>query len=125
LAQELKDELGLYAVLIIEKRTGLPICNSKTLLDDSALVGSTNRVLITIEKVLPEFQLANYVQYYSRLPSASSSYFISIKNDLNCFLFGHISAFYVKFIFNLFTFPSFLYFKFLQFSSNHIVTCDG
>jgi Ras-related GTP-binding protein A/B len=59
LAQELKEDLGLYAVLIIEKRTGLPICNSKTLLDDSALVGSTNRVLITIEKVLPEFQLAN------------------------------------------------------------------
>ncbi len=58
LCTQLKEDLGLYATLVIEKRTGLPICASKTLLDDSALVGSTNRVLITIEKVLPEFQLA-------------------------------------------------------------------
>ncbi|WP_371802565.1 hypothetical protein [Candidatus Lokiarchaeum ossiferum] len=58
LSNQLKEALGLYATLIIEKRTGLPICASKTLLDDSVLVGSTNRVLIAIEKVLPEYELA-------------------------------------------------------------------
>ena len=58
LSNQLKEDLGLYATLIIEKRTGLPICASKTLLDDSALVGSTNRILLTIEKVLPEYELA-------------------------------------------------------------------
>ena len=59
LSNQLKEDLNLYACFIIEKRMGLPICASKTLLEDSALVGNTNRLLITMEKVLPEFQLAN------------------------------------------------------------------
>ncbi|MHA1719710.1 MAG: hypothetical protein ACTSWX_05550 [Promethearchaeota archaeon] len=59
LTNKLKDDLGLYAAMIIEKRTGLPICSSKTLLDDTALVGSTNRILLITEKVLPEYELAS------------------------------------------------------------------
>lgn len=59
-SNQLKNDLGLYAALIVERRTGLPICSSKTLLDDSALVGNTNRLLITVEKVLPEFELAKF-----------------------------------------------------------------
>ncbi len=57
MVQDLKNDLGLFAAFMIEKRTGLPLCSSKTLLDESALVGSTNRILISIERVLPEFQL--------------------------------------------------------------------
>ncbi len=59
LSNQLKEDLGLYTVLIIEKRTGLPICSSKTLLDDSSLIGTTNRIIITIEKVLPDYKLTN------------------------------------------------------------------
>jgi GTPase SAR1 family protein/predicted regulator of Ras-like GTPase activity (Roadblock/LC7/MglB family) len=57
MAQEFKEDLKAYAVLIIEKRTGLPISASRTLLDDSALIGSTSRIMIMLEKVLPEFEL--------------------------------------------------------------------
>ena len=59
LSNKLKDDLGLYATMIIEKRTGLPICSSKTLLDDTALVGSTNRILLITDKVLPEYELSS------------------------------------------------------------------
>lgn len=59
-SNQLKKDLGLYAALIVERRTGLPICSSKTLLDDSSIVGNTNRLLITVEKVLPEFSLAKF-----------------------------------------------------------------
>lgn len=59
ISNQLKEELGLYTVLIIEKRTGLPICASKTLLDDATLVGTTNRIIITIEKVLSDYKLTN------------------------------------------------------------------
>ncbi|MBA7573958.1 hypothetical protein ES708_15759 [subsurface metagenome] len=58
LSNRLKEDLGLYATMIIEKRTGLPIASSKTLLDDNALVGSTNRILLITEKVLPEYELS-------------------------------------------------------------------
>ncbi|MHA1520106.1 MAG: hypothetical protein ACTSRK_07975 [Promethearchaeota archaeon] len=57
LSNQLKDDLGLYTALIVEKRTGLPICSSKTLLDDATLVGTTNRILILIDKVLPDYTL--------------------------------------------------------------------
>jgi len=59
LSNKLKEDLGLYATMIIEKRTGLPIASSKTLLDDNSLVGSTNRILILTEKVLPEYELSS------------------------------------------------------------------
>jgi len=59
LSNKLKDDLGLYATMIIEKSTGLPIASSKTLLDDNSLVGSTNRILLTTEKVLPEYELSS------------------------------------------------------------------
>lgn len=59
ISNQLKEELGLYTVMIIEKRTGLPICSSKTLLDDAALVGTTNRIIITVEKVLSDYKLTN------------------------------------------------------------------
>jgi len=59
LSNKLKEDLGLYAMMIIERRTGLPICSSKTLLDDNSLVGSTNRILLTTEKVLPEYELSS------------------------------------------------------------------
>ncbi|QEE15153.1 hypothetical protein DSAG12_00977 [Promethearchaeum syntrophicum] len=59
LSNKLKDDLGLYAAMIIEKSTGLPIASSKTLLDDNSLVGSTNRILLTTEKVLPEYELSS------------------------------------------------------------------
>jgi GTPase SAR1 family protein len=70
-AQNLKDDLNLYACIIIEKRTGLPISASKTLLDDAALVGSSNRVLITLEKVLPEFQLAGIQEFTVKTSSGT------------------------------------------------------
>ena len=54
------DASMVHAALIVERRTGLPICSSKTLLDDSVLVGNTNRLLINVEKVLPEFKLAKF-----------------------------------------------------------------
>ena len=63
LSNQLREDLGLYAAFVIERRTGLPICASKTLLDDAALVGSTSRVMITIEKVLPEFQLSGVTKF--------------------------------------------------------------
>jgi hypothetical protein len=63
IAQNFKEDLKLYATLVIEKRTGLPICASRTLLDDAALVGSTNRIMMTIEKVLPEFELTNLQRF--------------------------------------------------------------
>ena len=59
LSNKLKEDLGLYATMIIEKRTGLPICSSKTLLDDASLVGSTNRILILTDKILPEYELSS------------------------------------------------------------------
>jgi len=59
LSNQLKEDLALYTVLIIEKRTGLPICSSKTLLDDATLVGTTNRIIITIEKILPDYKFTN------------------------------------------------------------------
>ncbi len=59
LSNQFKEEMGLYASFIIERRTGLPICASKTLLEDSALVGNINRLMLTIEKVLPDYQLVN------------------------------------------------------------------
>ncbi len=59
LSNKLKDDLGLYAMMIIEKSTGLPICSSKTLLDDTSLIGSTNRILIITDKVLPEYELSS------------------------------------------------------------------
>ena len=59
LSNQLKEDLGLYTAMIIEKRTGLPICSSKTLLDDSSLIGTTNRIIITIEKVLPDYKLTS------------------------------------------------------------------
>jgi Ras-related GTP-binding protein A/B len=58
LSNKLKEDLGLYATMIIEKRTGLPVASSKTLLDDNSLVGSTNRILILTDKVLPEYELS-------------------------------------------------------------------
>ena len=64
LATNLKEDLKLYAALIIERRTGLPICASKTLLDDAALVGNTNRLIITMEKVLPEYQLTGLQSFH-------------------------------------------------------------
>jgi len=59
LSNKLKEDLGLYAMMIIEKSTGLPICSSKTLLDDTSLIGSTNRILIITDKVLPEYELSS------------------------------------------------------------------
>ena len=59
LSNKLKEDLGLYATMIIEKRTGLPISSSKTLLDDNSLVGSTNRILLIADKVLPEYELSS------------------------------------------------------------------
>lgn len=59
LSNKLKEDLGLYAMMIIERSTGLPICSSKTLLDDNSLVGSTNRILLVTDKVLPEYELSS------------------------------------------------------------------
>ena len=56
-AQELKDELNLWAVIVIERRTGLPICTSKMLYDDTVLVGDVDRLLITIDNFLGDFNL--------------------------------------------------------------------
>ncbi len=59
LSNKFKEDLGLYAMMIIEKSTGLPICSSKTLLNDTALIGSTNRILLITDKVLPEYELSS------------------------------------------------------------------
>lgn len=57
LAQELKDELNLYAVLVIERRTGLPICSSKMIMDDTVITGDTDRIVLNIDRILNDFSL--------------------------------------------------------------------
>lgn len=79
LSNQLKEDLGLYTALIIEKRTGLPICSSKTLLDDSTLIGTTNRIMITIEKVLPDYKLANLQEL--RIDTATGFLQVKIFNN--------------------------------------------
>lgn len=44
LAQRLKEDTGLYNVLVLEKRTGFPICASSTQFDDVVLVGTVNKL---------------------------------------------------------------------------------
>jgi GTPase SAR1 family protein/predicted regulator of Ras-like GTPase activity (Roadblock/LC7/MglB family) len=79
LAQELKEDLGVYAALVIEKRTGLPIAISRTLLDDAALTGSSSRIVVTVEKVLPEYELTKLKQLI--LKSGSGCIFMEIFNE--------------------------------------------
>ena len=69
MAQELKRDLGTYVVIIIEKRTGLPIANSKTLLETGAIVGSTSRILITLDRVISDFQLSEIEKVQVTTPS--------------------------------------------------------
>jgi len=43
-AQTLKDKLGLYNLVVLEKRTGFAICGSSSLFDSEILVGTFNKV---------------------------------------------------------------------------------
>ncbi|MHA1731214.1 MAG: ADP-ribosylation factor-like protein [Promethearchaeota archaeon] len=61
LAQDLKNTLHVYNVLVLEKRTGLPLCSSKVYEEDEDIkvTGLLNRLMVTIEKVANELDLLN------------------------------------------------------------------
>lgn len=58
LIQDIKEDLKLYAAIVIERRTGLPICASKSLLDDTVLVGDVDRMLLFLDNMIGDFNLA-------------------------------------------------------------------
>lgn len=57
LAQELKESTGLYNVLVLEKRTGFPICASSTQFDDVVLVGTVNKLWEYTKKLIQDLDL--------------------------------------------------------------------
>ncbi|MHA1727833.1 MAG: ADP-ribosylation factor-like protein [Promethearchaeota archaeon] len=57
LAENLKKEIGLYNVVVLEKRTGLPICASSTLFDDIVLIGTINKIWDGTAKLTNDLEL--------------------------------------------------------------------
>jgi GTPase SAR1 family protein len=58
-ADNLKAQTGLYNVLVLEKRTGLPICSSTSLSDDIVIVGTINKLWLSILKLIGDLELVN------------------------------------------------------------------
>lgn len=58
LAQNLKDKLGLYNLVVLEKRTGFAICGSSSLFDSEVLVGTFNKVWHQLEGLADDLELA-------------------------------------------------------------------
>ncbi len=57
LAQNLKEQTGVYNVVVLEKRTGLPICASTTLFDDITLIGTFNKIWMNTSKLTQDLEL--------------------------------------------------------------------
>jgi Ras-related GTP-binding protein A/B len=57
LAQNLKEQTGVYNVVVLEKRTGLPICASSTLFDDITLIGTFNKIWMNTSKLTQDLEL--------------------------------------------------------------------
>ena len=58
LAQTLKDKIGLYNLVVLEKRTGFAICGSSSLFDSEILVGTFNKVWHQIGGLADDLELA-------------------------------------------------------------------
>lgn len=61
LAQDLKEKLHVYNVLVIEKRTGLPLCSSQVFEEDEDIMitGLLNKMMVATEKIAAEMDLLN------------------------------------------------------------------
>lgn len=57
LADNLKKEAGFYNVLVLEKRTGLPICSSSFIFDDIVLVGTIDKLWEYTKKLTLDLEL--------------------------------------------------------------------
>ncbi|MHA1339726.1 MAG: roadblock/LC7 domain-containing protein [Promethearchaeota archaeon] len=63
ITQNVKDKIGVYDILILEKRTGFPICSSlMKLKDDTQLAGTTNKIWLLIDKIIKDFDLIKLKQ---------------------------------------------------------------
>jgi GTP-binding protein EngB required for normal cell division len=58
LAQNLKEKLGLYNLVVLEKRTGFAICGSSSLFDSEVLVGTLNKVWHQLGSLADDLELA-------------------------------------------------------------------
>lgn len=59
LAENLRERMGIYNVLVLEKRTGFPICSSSTIFDDVVLVGTINKIWEGTLKLIRDLDLVN------------------------------------------------------------------
>ena len=58
LSQTLKEKMGLYNLVVLEKRTGFAICGSSSLFDSEVLVGTLNKVWDQIRGLADDLELA-------------------------------------------------------------------
>ncbi len=58
LAQTLKEKMGLYNLVVLEKRTGFAICASSSLFDSEVLVGTFNKVWQQLGGLADDLELA-------------------------------------------------------------------
>jgi hypothetical protein len=58
LAQTLKEKIGLYNLVVLEKRTGFAICGSSSLFDSEVLVGTFNKVWRELGDLANDLELA-------------------------------------------------------------------
>jgi len=58
LAQTLKEKMGVYNLVVLEKRTGFAICGSSSLFDSEILVGTFNKVWHQLEGLADDLELA-------------------------------------------------------------------
>jgi Ras-related GTP-binding protein A/B len=57
LANNLKNQLGIYNVLVLEKRTGFPICASSSIFDSIVIVGTINKLWESTLQLIKDLDL--------------------------------------------------------------------
>ncbi|MHA1819343.1 MAG: ADP-ribosylation factor-like protein [Promethearchaeota archaeon] len=58
LAENLKDNAAFNHVIVLERRTGLPICESSSIFDDVVIIGSINKIWDHLFKVIKDLDLS-------------------------------------------------------------------